>query len=327
VSIHPSPLRVQAFLVFKRAALALFLAAVSASGAQAQQAPSPDSLVDYWLRRGSRANWQPHLLFAGCPNLAEWQERGIGLVLAADLSPERANDLARVWATALGSCGSERVERWYFGRMNQSIARGESTAAMLTFWTALGNADSPRVREYLWTLMLDPAKPEEHRASAGASLFVRMGPQERLREYLRAFETLRMPFEVAVGTTTILLEHDADALLREVGERVRVNPALADQAAFTQIAESSDRYTGLAARRALGEALRDGLRRSPLSGRQQSRLELAAAFLMRPRAGDPCARSRVPGLRLRGEARGSHSAKADFVTFQPRFMLVEERIR
>lgn len=48
--------------------------------------------------------------------------------------------------------------------MDQSIARGESADAMLTFWTAMDRADSPRVREYLWALMPDTARPEEHGA-------------------------------------------------------------------------------------------------------------------------------------------------------------------
>lgn len=287
MSLPSSPLQVQAFLMFKRAVLALFLAGVSTSPARAQQAASPDSLVDHWLRRGALGNWQPHHLFTGCPGLAAWQERGIRLILAAELAPGREDDLALAWISPLAHCGDARLERWYFERMDQAIARGRSAAELLSFWTALDRADSPRIREYLWALMLDPGRPEEHRVSAGVALFTRFGPEERLREYLHVFDTLRMPFGIAVGTTTILLQHDAEALLREVGERVRRDPALADQTAFTQIVESSDRYASLAVRRALGEALWDGLRGSPLSGRQRARLELAADFLMRSRAGDP----------------------------------------
>jgi hypothetical protein len=268
--------------MFARIGLTLLLAGASLSAAEAQQTPSADSLVPYWIERGALANWQPHLLFAGCPNLQDWQKRGIELLLAANLSLERTNDLALAWMIPLRGCNSTQLEQWYFKHLDAAIQQGEPEGKMLKFWTAMRHGDSPAIRDYLRNLMLDVSRPEAYRNSAGVALFVRFGPEERLREYLRAFETRRMPFEISVGQTAALLKHNADRLLGEVGRRVRLNPELADQLAFTGVVESSSRYASAAARRNLGEALRAGLKRPGLSASQRSRLDGSVQFLMRP---------------------------------------------
>lgn len=265
-----------------RIGVALLLVGLSASGTAAQQNSSPDSLLAYWLRRGALANWQPFHLYRGCPNLDEWQRRGIEKLMAADLSLERTRDLAGAWMFPLKDCNDPRLEQWYFKHVDALIRQGNPQGRLLTFWTALRHGDSPRIRDYLRNLMLDTSKPEEYRNEAGGALFSRLGPEEYFQEYLSAFETRSMPFEMQVGQTTMLLERNGEQLLREVGKRVQLNPALADQGAFAQIVEASDRYVSAAARRSLGEALQEGLRRRGSSGNQRSRLEGHAQFLMRP---------------------------------------------
>jgi hypothetical protein len=270
--------------MFARIGLTLLLVGASPSVTEAQGDPSADSLVAYWIKRGALANWQPHLLFAGCPDLKDWQKGGIELLLAAELSPERTGDLALAWMIPLRGCHSPRLEQWYFEHIDAAIQRGEPEGRMLKFWTAIRHGDSPGIRDYLRDLMLDVSRPESYRNSAGVALFVRFGPEERLREYLRAFETRRMPFEISVGQTEALLKQDADGLLGQVGQLVRLNPELADQLAFTGIVESSDRHASAAARRNLGEALRAGLNRPGLTARQRSRLDGSVQFLMRSRS-------------------------------------------
>jgi hypothetical protein len=266
--------------MFRRIGLTLLLAGASASATQAQGNRSADSLVTHWIKRGALADWQPHLLFAGCPNLQDWQRRGVELLLAADLTPERTSDLALAWMIPLRECHSAPLEQWYFEHIDAAIQRGESEGKMLRFWTAMRHGDSPAIRDYLRNLMVDVGRSESYRNAAGVALFVRFTPEERLRQYLRAFETRRMPFEISVGQTAALLEQDADGLLREVGTRVRLNPAFADQLAFTGIVESSPKHASLEARRNLGEALQAGLNRPGLTARQRSRLEGSARFLM-----------------------------------------------
>ena len=271
--------------MFARMSLTLLLVGVLMGVSEAQQTASVDSLVTHWITRGALSNWQPHLLFQGCPQLQEWQKRGIDRLLAADLSPERTTDLALVWMIPLHDCHDARLEQWYFRRIDAAMQRGDSEGKMLTFWTAMRYGDSPAIRDYLRNLMQDARKAESYRNAAGVALFVRFGREGRLREYLRSFETRRMPFEVSVGQTAALLEQDADGLLREIGNRIRVNPRLADQLAFTGIVESSPRHASPAARRRLGEALQAGLNRSGLTPNQRNRLEGTAQQLMRPGGG------------------------------------------
>ena len=176
--------------MFSRLGVAMLLVGTSSIG-QAQGSPSPDSLVAHWLKYGAVSNWQPHHLFTGCPRLEEWQKRGIEFLLTANLSAVRESDLARAWMVPLQSCESTRLEKWYFDRTNAAVQRGDPEGNLLTFWIALGHGDSPGIRQYLRSLMLDVTTPERYRSSAGAALFTRFGPEEQLREYLSAFETRR----------------------------------------------------------------------------------------------------------------------------------------
>jgi hypothetical protein len=249
----------------------------------AQQAPpSADSLVAYWLRRGALANWTPAQLLTGCPNLAAWQKRGIDMLLTAELSRERTKDLVMSWGIALEGCRDERVEAWLFRQVNAAMERGEHPWSMMAYWGALSRADSPGVRAYLRTLMLDTAKAEAYRDEAASALFTRFAPEERLREYLAAFETRRMPFEMQVGQTTLLLQQQPERLLRELGTRLRENPDLAEQGAFTLVVESVHRYASPSSRRQFAAAIQEGLRRHPKSGRQLERLLASIEHLQRP---------------------------------------------
>jgi hypothetical protein len=265
--------------MFARMGWLLTMIGAFATVAEAQQKQPVDSLVTHWIEHGPSASWQPHKLFTDCPRLQEWQNRGVTRLLTASLSPERTRHLAMSWMIPLKGCQDPRLEQWYFKQINAAIERGEPAGKLFEFWSAMRHGDSPRMRDYLRNLMLDNSKPDSYRNSAGVALFVRFGPEERLREYLRAFETRRMPFEVSVGQTELLLKHNADGLLREVGNRVRSSPALADQLAFTGIVEGSPRYASLGARRSLGEALEAGLTRPGLTDKQRNRIEGSAQFL------------------------------------------------
>jgi hypothetical protein len=259
--------------------LSLMLLVVFSSSARAQ-GERGDSLVTHFLERGILSGWSPARLFAGCPNLEEWQERGIRRLLAASVTNERVNDLARSWSHPLQNCNDPRLEDWFATQLDAAIARGE-WGHMLALRTAIYEADTPRLREYLRNQMLDSRLPEAARSTAGVFYFMRFEPEEFLREFLSAFETMRMPDRVAWGQTDRLLDRKPDRLLMEVGRLVRGNPGLADQTAFTQIVESSRGRATEAARRSLGSALREGLDRAggSISGRRRDRLEAAAQFL------------------------------------------------
>lgn len=247
--------------------------------ALAQREPSADSLVAYWLKRGALANWQPHELFAGCPNLRTWQTRGIELLLKAKLTPERERDLAGAWAPVLRTCHDQRVENWYFERLEAAAGRGDPEGITLKYWMALQDADSPAIREFLRGMMLSPSRPLVYRNTAGSAFFVRLGPADRLREYLSAFETGRLPDEVAWGQTDVVGKQDPDRLAHEVGTRVRANPELADQAAFSQLVQSVGRKMTPTGRSELKNAIKAGLARPGLSARARAELERSEQIL------------------------------------------------
>lgn len=97
-----------------------------------------------------------------------------------------------------------------------------------------------------------------------------------------AAKSLPMPDEVAWGQTEVLLKHDADGLLREVGQRIRMDPSLTHQTGFIQIVESSGRFASAAARRGLGEALQAALDRPGLTASRREQIRATADFLKRP---------------------------------------------
>jgi hypothetical protein len=198
--------------------------------------------------------------------------------MSADLSRQRTNDLAGYWMFALRDCHDPRLEQWFFERFTEAIRRGQGDM-MLSFWLALSTADSPRIRDYLRGLTTDVNLPMPVRDAASATLLERLGPDERVQEYLRVFETMRAPANWS--QTWVVLSQSPEALLREVGRLVSINPALADQGAFTAIAESSWQLATYEARRGLGDALQAGLDRAGggVSGDRRTRLEGTARWL------------------------------------------------
>lgn len=244
--------------MISRMAIALVLVAGSASAAPAQQEPPVDSLIAHWIDQGSLARWTPANLFEGCPDLAEWQQRGIRRVLELDLTVERTSDLGFSWAFPLRECRDPRLEQWYFGRLDEAVARGD-WSRMDGLRAGVDLADSPRIRAYLRNLMLNMSLPADVRNTAGVFYFEKLGPGEYRREFLRAFETLRLPWERGWAMAYKLLRQDPDRLLREVAPLVRANPALANQSAFSEIVQAGYDLASDEARTELADALEAGL--------------------------------------------------------------------
>lgn len=253
------------------------------SPVRAQQLPPVDSLIDQYLLHGMSSSWQPWQLFEGCPRLAEWQHHGIRRLMAADLTLERTNDLARAWSRPLRNCGDSTLEQWYLARLDAAIGRGEWARA-LAVRTAIYNADSPRIRDYLRTQMLDASLHEPVRSTAGVFYFMRFERDELVREFLDAFETMQMPARVGWGQAERLMDQNPDLLLQGLSDLVRVNPMLADQPAFAQVVEGNRGRASENARRNLGEALQAGLvaRAGAIADSRRERLESSVRFLRRP---------------------------------------------
>lgn len=254
------------------------LIAWGVTNATAQVAPSADSLVAHFIKRGIHGNWSPHQLLKGCPDLVEWQQRGIDLLVAADLTEERAADLALSWMFVL-TCRNSKVEQWYFERINAEIAKGGESRHMLRYWQAMEHGDSPAIREYLWNLMVNVQLPEHIRSSAGSSLFMRFGPEERRQQYLRAFDAKLFPMWLAYGQSEIAFRHDPDGFLRLIGDRIRQNPRLTDQPAFQQIVVSCDRYASDDALRGFADALRAAAKWPGLNAREREQFEETAFYV------------------------------------------------
>ena len=243
--------------MISRTAMVLVLLAWTGSGAVAQQEPAVDSLITRWVDRGPFAGWSPGNLFEGCPDLAEWQERGIRRVLALDLTIERADDTALALVMPLRECNDPRLEQWFFDHLDEAIERG-NWRRMGGLWMGIEFADSPHIREYLRNLMLDTTLPEGVQGRASGMYFEKLNPAEVRSEFLRAFETGRLPWG-AWFLADRLLKQDPDRLLREVAPLVRANAALANQSAFSQIVQVGYHLASDQARRELGDALEAGL--------------------------------------------------------------------
>ena len=266
-----------------RALLVGMIAVTSALGSplRAQEDQSVDSLVNEFLKHGAVARRKPSALYATCPTFTTAQRRAIARLLSARLPRQREDDLANSWHTALERCGSLALEQWFFNRLNEAIKVGGAEARYHLWW-ALQDSDSPSIRDYLRGLMKDPTLSTPVRAIAGAVLFYRLAPEEMSAEYISAFKRKDMPLEIAAGATDRLLELDAEALLTEVATLVRADVSLALQGAFVQIVESSQKWATPEARRSLGEAMVEGLRKADdtLNPSQRAELQATAKWLM-----------------------------------------------
>lgn len=243
-----------------------------------QSEPRADSLVAQYLELGVSSNWHPSELFDQCLPLSGWRGRVFDQLSRANLTPVQARGLALAWVHPLRNCQNAQLEQWYFDQIDASIQQG---ATATEFWVALLRADSPRIREYLERLMLDINNPVAARSEAGTIYFERFEPAERLQQYLHAFETALMPEHVAFAVTQRLLREQPDRLLDNVSRIVHDRPELADQMAFSTIAQNSHKHASDAARERLAAALEAALQQGVLSDGRRDRLNQATAQLRR----------------------------------------------
>src|SRR5690606_2586069 len=118
--------------------IGLLLVCSPASTASSQvAAPSMDSLVATFIEMGPLSPWRPHQLCEGCPDLDSRQRRGISLLMSADLSLERTDQLASAWASPLVRCADPTLEQWYFDTMSELI-REDKLGQMSRFRRVLG---------------------------------------------------------------------------------------------------------------------------------------------------------------------------------------------
>ena len=264
--------------------ISLMFVATAVTGAAAQAQPTLDLDLDIavseFLEKGLRSSWQPNLLFRGCPELAQWQEEGFRMLASANLSNERTGDLALIWSRPLRECNDGRLEQWYFDRLDAAIQRGE-WGRTLNLRTPIYKNDTPRIREYFRAQMLNTSLPDDVRNTSGSVYFEKLGRDEFMVEFLRAFETAALPWQLSWGQATRLLEQDADRLLLEVAKVLQRDPRLADQTAFAMIVEGSRRHASERARSALADALAMALEReaSAIDSRLRARLENNVHFL------------------------------------------------
>ena len=266
-----------------RQGAALLMMAGLATTALGQGRAEVDSLIADFVEVGYRSSWTPSSLFTGCPRLEEWQEYGFRRLASMQLSARRESDVAISWTQPLRDCGDRRLEQWYFDHFDASIRRGDWELKH-SIRQALRIADSPAIREYLWNLMIDSSLAEDLRYTAGALYFPRLAPDEKLREFLRGFEANRLPVRIDWSQATVLLQLNAPALMDGMGQVVRSNPALANQAAFSQVVQSSHKYADQRDRDRLAEALEAGLAAAPgrVTDPERGLLEAAARHLRRP---------------------------------------------
>jgi hypothetical protein len=266
-----------------RLVAAFAMVAVLSSAARGQTHAEVDSLIAHFVDVGL-VSWSPGYLFQGCPDLADWQEYGFQRLAAMELPWYRERSLANSWSHALRNCGDARLEQWFFDRFDAAILRGD-VRARYSIVVALGWADSPRIRDFLWNRMIDTSQPESGRAWAGGLYFRRLTPEEQVREYLRVFEMNRLPYNVAWAVPAYLMPAGhARAFMDGMAPLVRADPALANQPAFSQVVQTAD-YADHSDRERLAAALEAGLAARPgrVTAEERRRLEASIAHLRRPR--------------------------------------------
>lgn len=243
-----------------------------------------DSLIAHFVKVGNRSGWRPHELFAGCPRLESWQEYGFRRLASMELSRERENDLAHSWYPPLRVCGNRQLEQWYLDRFTASMHRGDLMRFTGT-WTALQEVDSPLIRGYFWKLTNDLGESEKNRGLAGEMYFVRLTYPERVRDYLKLFETERLPSNIAwtIAEYSMLNGYGAQ-LIEGVSRLVRLNPALALQPGFGQVVSSSGGRVDQRYRQNLADALEAGLAAAPgrVSDEKRRSLQVVVEHLRRP---------------------------------------------
>lgn len=260
--------------MLRQVGIALALVAV-ASTARGQSHAEVDSLIDAFLANGLSASWTPSRLFLGCPKRMEpWQEYGFRRLASMGLTPREEEYLASAWVAPIHHCNDPQLDQWFMDHFDAAIQRGEWQRKH-TLRMGLKVADRPRIQTYLWNLATNESQPQAARGWALGLYFERLSTDEKLSVFLEAFETpQRFPLNAGVAMAQALLERSPQALMQKVGDLVRADAALANQYAFDEIVQASYRYTDLEARRALADALEDGLANTPgLASKQRTRLE------------------------------------------------------
>ena len=262
--------------------ISLVLAAILLPPALHAQAgtTSVDSLVSMFIQHGLSSSWKPYEIYSSCPRLTSDQEKALSLLLDAELSRARLSHLAIAWSLPLRSCRDSRLEGWFFNQARESIARGEHVDEISSVWSALQDADSPGIREFLESIVYDERVSADTRTSVGYVLFTRYTPDERLRAYLRIFDADLMTPEFAGYQTDRVMAQDADRVLAEVARLIQRRPTLVRQAAFEGIVISSVPNASEAAREQFAAELESLLRNRPeLADQTRARMRAAAQVL------------------------------------------------
>jgi hypothetical protein len=242
--------------------------ATAATGQVAR--PSVDSLVATFIEQGILAQWQPYQLFRGCPDLDSRQRRGISLLMSANLSPGRTDELASAWASPLKRCADPTLEQWYFDTFSGLIRDGKSHY-LSRYRLVLGKTATPAVQSYLRSLMLDPTMPEDVRTWAGLHLVQQLQGRAVRAEWQLAFESEAEPWEVLRYATKRLLSEDPGWLLPGLAQRIRNNPGVTDsprlQVIFYKVAQDGSP----AQRETIARAVEDVAARVPEDRRANMR--------------------------------------------------------
>lgn len=266
--------------VRKIAAFTLLLVMSAAPGA-AQPSPVPDSLVAEFVEKGHYAGWTPAVIFRNCEQLDEVDQRALTLVLEADLSRERMDDLAFVWMVVLQGCQPPEVVDWFLEQVATDIEMGRDVGLMISLWKGLELASSPRVRDQLRQYVFDEGLPESTRVRAGRTLFLGADRQARRYEFSAALQEGTTPYLLAIQIGALMARDDTEWTLREVGRVVLDDPRVAEQSLFGQVLVSSRAYATEAQRDRLADALEEAAGRSSLSSERRDWLTLTARALRR----------------------------------------------
>lgn len=251
--------------------IAVLLGCSPASTATGQVArPSVDSLVATFIERGTLAQWQPSELFRGCPDLDSRQRHGISLLMSANLSLLRTDELANAWASPLKRCADPALEQWYFDTFSRSIHDGKFGHLSRSLMV-LGQTATPAVQSYLRSLMLDPTMPDDVRTWAGGQRVQQLQGRAVRAEWQLAFESEAVPWRVLRYATRRLLSEDPGWLLPELARRIRNNPDVTEsprlQAVFYKVAEDGSP----AQRETIARAVEDTAARVPEDRRANMR--------------------------------------------------------
>ncbi len=245
-------------------AVMLWSLSLASSGA-AQETAAADSLVAGFIEKGLVAEWRPDLIFQDCEQLDEVDQRALELLLAADLSRQRADDLAFAWRVVLEACQPPAVVDWFLAELEADVRQGRDAKSMHILWRALELASSPRVRSRLREYVLDTTLPEEIRVAAGRSMFEGAGVEGKREEFTMVFQSGDAPVPLANQMGFFMMRYDTDWTLRETARLVSDDPQLVEQVLFGQVVVSSRDAASRGQRDDLAGALEEIAERASVS--------------------------------------------------------------